>query len=180
MDQPKTLLWCYVVRQHEPGKTGQAQGRTPLSAQSTVQTPTTARRFTGKGGIAIFLGLALALTSFAAYRAAQAPAPASIPQASAIYDPAQQGVMSYIQTHSAAAPALAADPAQQGVMGYIQTHQLTEMSAATVAAPAADPAQQGVMGYLKAHGAGEPRPAAWEPMVQAVLDYLRAHGWYAD
>lgn len=129
-----------------------------MSTQSTVQATTAGRRHTGQGSLAIVLGLALALIGFAAYRAAQSPTPASIPQASVARDAAQQGVMGYIQAHSVAAPA------------------------AVVVAPAlaADPAQQGVIGYLKAHGAGQPRPAAWEPMVQAALDYLRAHGWYAD
>jgi hypothetical protein len=122
-----------------------------MSTQSTVQITTAGRRFAGLGSLAIVLGLALGLISFAAYRVAPSPAPAGIPQVSVAQDAAQQGVMGYIQAHSVAAPALAADPSQQGVTSY-----------------------------LKAHGAGEPRPAAWAPMVRAVLDYLRAHGWYAD
>jgi hypothetical protein len=151
-----------------------------MSTQSTLRTTVAGRRHTGQRTLAIILGLALALISFAAYRAAPSPAPASIPQANVAQDAAQQGVMGYIQAHSVAAPALAADPNQQSVMGYLKAHEFAQASAAVVVAPAADPAQQGVIGYLKAHGAGEPRPAAWEPMVQAVLDYLRAHGWYAD
>jgi hypothetical protein len=153
-----------------------------MSTQSTVQITTAGRRFAGLGSLAIVLGLALGLISFAAYRVAPSPAPAGIPQVSVAQDAAQQGVMGYIQAHSVAAPALAADPSQQGVTSYLKAHELAQAPAAVVVAqtPAADPAQQGVTSYLKAHGAGEPRPAAWEPMVRAVLDYLRAHGWYAD
>ncbi len=91
-------------------------------------------------------------------------------------DPAQQGVLAYVQAHSvvdAVAPRLAAlDPAQQGVLSYIERHRRQPTAAHL------DPAQQSVLRYVEAHTAardGGTRAAPVDPRAQSVLDYLRAH-----
>jgi hypothetical protein len=117
--------------------------------------------------MALGLALLLTLVGLLVYRFIAPPQPASLTPVAApavAVDPAQQGVMGYIDAHRIA-PAVAVDPAQQGVMGYIDAHRIAP-------AVAVDPAQQGVMGYIDAHRIA---PIAIDPAQQAVMEYLRAH-----
>jgi hypothetical protein len=98
-----------------------------MSAQSTVQSPSALRRRLNKSIGAIALGLALTLAAIGAYRASQPPpvetqAPASIAPVSVAIDPAQLGVMGYINAHESGASAPAIDPAQQSVIDYLRIH----------------------------------------------------------
>lgn len=73
----------------------------------------------------------MALRPSASVERAVPPSAAPVRAPAAIADPAQQGVMGYLQAHSLAAPeTAAADPAQQGVMGYLRAHSLAAPAAA--------------------------------------------------
>lgn len=83
-----------------------------------------------------------------------------------LVDPAQQGVLGYIQAHSVARPVAALDATQQGVLGYIQAHTIAQ------APVVLDATQQGVMGYIQAHTVA---PQPLDPAQQSVLNYVRIH-----
>jgi multidrug efflux pump subunit AcrA (membrane-fusion protein) len=98
-----------------------------MSAQSTVQSPSALRRLLNKSIGALALGLALTLAAIGAYRASQPPpvetqAPTSIAPVSLAPDPAQLGVMGYINAHESGAKVPAIDPAQQSVIDYLRIH----------------------------------------------------------
>lgn len=119
-----------------------------MSAQVT-QAPSIVRQIIFRYRWPIALGILCVVAALAAFHFtnASSSAPTSFTNASwASYaDPAQQGVLGYLQAHERVAEASASDPAQQGVLGYLRAHQT---GAAT---SPLDPAQQGVLGYLQAH-----------------------------
>lgn len=137
----------------------QSTARTRMNAAGTSLTP--------RWLVRLGLGLVLAAVGISAILfLTRAPANSfSGRAASQAMDPAQTGVMSYLQAHALSAP-IAADPVQAGVMSYLRAHALP-------ASIAVDPAQVGVDAYIRAHAL--PASVA-DPAQQGVMSYLQAHG----